>query len=124
MKRISLLSSLLLVTALLSTSLAAYNSELAYFLEEELSKLEEPESSPSTDSDRSLETDLGDHSPACFNQSQTNEDWLLRNFWIRLRAKVGVSITGIANVDLVPDAEILWQRPLPKGWSNYQPTPE
>jgi hypothetical protein len=48
------------------------------------------------------------------------EAWLFRRFFFRLRPRV-VLTAGIAKIGIVPDIELLWERTLPEGWTNYAP---
>ncbi len=52
---------------------------------------------------------------------QHNEDWFLRRFWLRLRAKAGVDIPGLAEFDVIPEVEMLWENEVPEGWAIYKP---
>ncbi len=50
-----------------------------------------------------------------------NEDFILRRFWLRVRAKVGLTVPGFANFEVIPDVEMLWEREVPDGWETYKP---
>lgn len=50
-----------------------------------------------------------------------DERWYLRNFWFRLRAKAGFEMPGFTQLAVVPEIELLWQRPNPTGWATYRP---
>jgi hypothetical protein len=52
---------------------------------------------------------------------KADQHWYLRQFWIRLRAPVGFEIPGIAKVTVIPETELLWERPNPEGWVSYKP---
>ena len=49
------------------------------------------------------------------------EEFYLRRFWMRVRAKVGIQIPVLAKFEVIPEIEMLWERPLPEGWKPYHP---
>jgi hypothetical protein len=49
------------------------------------------------------------------------EDWYLRNVYIRLRPQFGVTVSGFSKFQIVPEIETLVQRPFAAGWKAYKP---
>jgi hypothetical protein len=50
-----------------------------------------------------------------------SEAWLFRRFTLRIRPVVTLT-AGIAQIGIVPDIEILWERTLPEGWAEFRPS--
>ena len=46
---------------------------------------------------------------------------IYRNFFVRIQTRVGFSIPSILEVYIVPEVDMLWQRPVPDGWETYYP---
>lgn len=55
------------------------------------------------------------------SNSCVEEDFYLRRFMMRVRAKVGIQIPVLAKFEVIPELELLWERPLPEGWRPYHP---
>jgi hypothetical protein len=53
--------------------------------------------------------------------SSAEEDFFLRRFWLRVRAKVGIEVPGLAEFDIIPEVEMLWENQTPEGYAIYQP---
>ncbi len=49
------------------------------------------------------------------------EDYFFRRFWLRLRPKVGLTAAGFANLEIIPEIEMLWEKDTPDGWEIYKP---
>ena len=47
--------------------------------------------------------------------------WYLRRFLLRIRAKFGFDVPIFAEVKVVPELELYWQKDLPDGWKVYKP---
>ena len=47
--------------------------------------------------------------------------WYFMNIWVRLRPYGGVAFPWIAQINIVPEFDFLWQRQPPEGWSVYRP---
>lgn len=102
------------IIAILGYSLAAHAApvaELERYLDQEIGRMDDAVASAS-----SAELNGTD-------QSQNTEAWFLRSFFLRVRGKAGFEIPGIAKIEIIPEAEMLWQRPLPDGWASYKPKP-
>jgi hypothetical protein len=70
-----------------------------------------------------FQTTLND-SPTCSfspTSPQANQDWYFRRIWLRVRAKTGVDIPGLASIQLIPEVEFLWEQNYPEGWEKYKP---
>jgi hypothetical protein len=52
---------------------------------------------------------------------EIEEDWYLRNVYIRLRPQFGVTVSGFSKFQIVPEIETLVQRPFAAGWKAYKP---
>ncbi len=87
---------------------AASVPELERFLDQEVGRLDDAVAS--ADSVRS--TDLPEPG---------NEAWFLRNFFLRVKPRVTLAIPGLTKLEIIPEAEMLWQRALPEGWAVYKP---
>src|SRR4051812_32332264 len=48
--------------------------------------------------------------------AKTESTYFLRRFWLRIQAKAGVAIPGILKAQVIPEIEVLLERPLPNGW--------
>jgi|GEM_PF-4649620 len=49
------------------------------------------------------------------------DTWYFKNFWLRIRLPLGFKIPGALKITVIPEAELLWQRANPEGWSTYRP---
>lgn len=49
-----------------------------------------------------------------------NDSWYFRRFTLRVRPYVTFT-AGIAKLNVIPDIELLWERPLPDGWEPFKP---
>ena len=49
------------------------------------------------------------------------ESWFFRNIYLRLQGSAGIRVPWIATFEIVPEVELVWQRPLPPGVINYRP---
>lgn len=45
-----------------------------------------------------------------------------RNFYLRTRASFAFEIPSILKLAIVPETELVWQRPWPKGYTAYRPS--
>lgn len=62
-----------------------------------------------------------DPSEVCSADAADNEMWFFKNFFLRVRPQAGFEIPAIAKIQVVLEAELLWQRPTPQGWGAYKP---
>jgi hypothetical protein len=46
--------------------------------------------------------------------------YFFRRFWLRIRARIERDIPGLAGFAVIPEVELLWERPNPNGWENYK----
>ena len=46
--------------------------------------------------------------------------FFLRRFWLRVRPKAIFSLPGLVKIQIVPELEMLWERPLPEGYTGYK----
>ncbi len=51
----------------------------------------------------------------------TGDEYFFRRWFIRLQALVGVEVPWIASFTIVPEVELIFERPYPQGWSDYKP---
>lgn len=51
------------------------------------------------------------------------EEFFLRRWLVRLQASFGIEVPWIASFQIVPEVELVWQRPYPDGWTDYKPHP-
>jgi hypothetical protein len=51
----------------------------------------------------------------------TGDEYYFRRWMIRLQALVGVEVPWIASFKIVPEVELIFERPYPQGWSEYKP---
>ncbi len=47
--------------------------------------------------------------------------YFFRRFWLRVRAKATFDLPGLFKLQIAPEAEMLWERPIPAGWTSYKP---
>ena len=80
--------------------------DLSVFLEQQITRMETG-AMPATASDEA--------------SSQDDSMYFLRRFWLRVRAKAAFKIPGMVKIQVVPEVEVLWERPLPDGWTGYKP---
>lgn len=59
--------------------------------------------------------------PTVLGQTDVDQMLYLNQFLIKLRAPIAFKIIGLANFQIIPEAEFVWQRAAPKGWTNYLP---
>lgn len=95
-----------LSAALTSQAQAQQVPDLVRFLDESVSTYD-PAVSESTSTSELIEND--------------QESWYFRNFWLRLRPKFTIEVPWVAKFQVIPEVELLWQRALPEGYSNYKP---
>ena len=108
------LSVLLLAQMLVaSTSFAAPVPELMKALEDQILRLDEAMTTedPRSKSETTLAVD----------SDPSNEQWYFQNFFLRIRARWGFDVPGFAKFHVVPELELVWQRPTPEGWGSYKP---
>lgn len=51
----------------------------------------------------------------------SESDWYWKRILLRLRAKVGFDVPFFADLKVVPELELVWQRNSPEGWQDYKP---
>jgi len=88
---------------------AAPIPELMQYLEEEMSTL-----------DNAIASSEANSTPAEL-KGNGEEQLYFMNFWLRIRPRIGFSVPGLVKVDIIPEAEILWQREIPGSWEVYNP---
>ena len=49
------------------------------------------------------------------------ESWYFRRFLMRIRAKFGFEVPLLAELKVVPEVELFFQKDLPQGWDTYKP---
>lgn len=49
------------------------------------------------------------------------EGFFFRRWLLRLQAQVGIDVPWIATFQIVPEVELVWERPFPDGWTAYKP---
>jgi len=54
-------------------------------------------------------------------QHSKDESYFLRRFWLRIRPRVGIDIPGLADFEIIPETELLWEKQAPEGWEIYRP---
>lgn len=54
-------------------------------------------------------------------EEESSEAFYFRRFWFRDRARAGFHVPGLAKLEIIPEIEMLWERDLPKGWTQYRP---
>lgn len=59
--------------------------------------------------------------PAADTTSAVEDEYYLRRFWFRLRAKVGIKLPPVLAIQIVPEMEMLFERPVPTGYATYKP---
>jgi hypothetical protein len=58
---------------------------------------------------------------ASSNPASVDEEFFLRRFWLRVRAKFGIEVPGLAEFDVIPEVEMLWEKQTPEGYEIYRP---
>jgi hypothetical protein len=51
----------------------------------------------------------------------TTDDFFLRRILLRIQAIVGIDVPWIATFQILPEVEMVWQRPYAEGVSDYKP---
>jgi len=51
--------------------------------------------------------------------ASNGENWFMENFYFRVRGKAGFDIPWFSKMELVPELEMVFQRPLPEGSKKY-----
>ncbi len=54
------------------------------------------------------------------SDSQSDEVYFFRRFWLRLRPRIERDIPGFAGLAVVPELEILFEKQTPEGWEIYR----
>lgn len=80
---------------------------LAQFFEEEVLSTDKALQMESTSI-----TMIGDHSD--------NDAYFFRRFWLRLRPRVERDIPWLAGFSVIPELEMLFEKPAPEGWEMYK----
>ena len=58
--------------------------------------------------------------PAAPADDEADAPFFLRRFWLRVRPKAIFSLPGLVKIQIIPELEMLWERPLPEGWTGYK----
>lgn len=59
--------------------------------------------------------------PAGSRSAGQGEEFYFRRWLLRLQAQIGISVPWVAKFELLPEVELVWQRPYPQGWTDYKP---
>ncbi len=51
----------------------------------------------------------------------TRYNWFFRRMFLRLRFMAGFSVPFLASLKVIPETELMWERPYPEGWGSYKP---
>ncbi len=114
LKNISLFTYLCLTSFMTPVSLAADNEAtepkqtLAQYFEEEVlstDKALQMESTPLTM--------IGD-------RNSDDDAYFFRRFWLRLRPRIERDIPFLAGFSVIPELEMLFEKPAPEGWEMYK----
>ncbi len=114
LKKISLFTYLCLTSFMTPVSFAADNEAtepkqtLAQYFEEEVlstDKALQMESTPITM--------IGD-------RRSDDDAYFFRRFWLRLRPRVERDIPFLAGFSVIPELEMLFEKPAPEGWEMYK----
>jgi hypothetical protein len=109
MKNFKTYSVSVMVLGFLSLSAQAQPSpELTRYLDEQIQTVE-------------LAVDTSCTAPETAAADASQEDWYLRNFWLRVRPQFGITVAGFTKFQIVPEIEMLVQRPFADGWKAYKP---
>ncbi len=54
------------------------------------------------------------------NLNAPADGYYLHNLFLRLQILVGINIPWIASFQLVPEVELVFERPIPVGWTTYE----
>ncbi|MEO5968623.1 MAG: hypothetical protein ABIQ95_01745 [Bdellovibrionia bacterium] len=95
-------------------SFAAPIPELIRYLEDEIGIFDEAVASTAR-SDNENSTPLE-------TLSEADDQLYFNAFWLRIRPRVGFSLPGLVKVEIMPEADILWQRTIPENWENFKPS--
>ena len=78
-----------------------------------------------------LEQEIPIINSAITSSSETNQEWkdtgspaegwFFRRFFLRLRPQIALDIPAFANLKLIPEVELIWERSYPDGWETYKP---
>lgn len=52
--------------------------------------------------------------------SGDDDMFFLRRFWLRVRPKAIFSLPGLVKIQIIPELEMLWERPLPEGYTGFK----
>lgn len=114
LKKISLFTYLCIISFMAPVSFASDNQTtepkqtLAQYFEEEVlltDKALQVESTPITM--------IGD-------RRSDDDAYFFRRFWLRLRPRVERDIPWLAGFSVIPDLEMLFEKPAPEGWDMYK----
>lgn len=83
--------------------------ELVQYLQSEISAMSQAVTSPAHE----LNEEAG--------VEEENESWYFQNLFLRLRPYFGVDVPIFAKFRVVPEVEMVFQRPIPQGWKSYRP---
>ncbi len=49
------------------------------------------------------------------------DELYLRRISVRIRPRVSFGISSVLKLEIVPEADFIWQKQLPEGYTNYKP---
>ena len=53
--------------------------------------------------------------------SAGTDSYYLQRIMLKAQAIVGIDVPWIALFQIIPEVELIWQKPVPKGWAPYKP---
>lgn len=94
---------LVLFALLLSSN--AFAADLSSYLDQQLTM---------------METSGAQQLPAPQVSPDDDSAFFLKRFWLRVRPKAIFSLPGVVKLQVIPELEMLWERPTPEGWTGYK----
>lgn len=68
--------------------------------------------------DKALKADIS--SPTIIADDGKEDAYFFRRFWLRLRPRVERDIPWLAGFSVIPELELLFEKPTPEGWDIYK----
>ena len=55
------------------------------------------------------------------DENQPEDQMYFRRISFRVRPRVAFGISSVLKLEIIPEADFIWQKPLPEGWTSYKP---
>lgn len=57
---------------------------------------------------------------AIISNNDEADGYFFRRFWLRIRPRAEFVVPGLAGLSVIPEVELLWEKPVPQNWEIYK----